>query len=28
MEYVVVLLTMMMIAGYACIIGRCLHEER
>jgi len=26
MDYVVVFVTMLMIAGYACLIGRVLHE--
>jgi hypothetical protein len=28
MDYVVVFVTMLMIAGYACIIGRVLHETK
>jgi len=28
MDYVVVLVTMLMIAGYACIIGRVLHGTK
>ena len=28
MDYVVVFVTMLMIAGYACIIGRALHDSK
>ena len=28
MDYVVVFVTMLMIAGYACIVGRVLHDTK
>ena len=28
MDYMVVFVTMLMIAGYACIIGRVLHDTK
>jgi len=28
MDYVVVFVTMLMIAGYACIVGRVLHDMK
>jgi len=28
MDYVVVFVTMLMIAGYACVVGRVLHDTK
>ncbi len=28
MDYLVVLMTMLMIAGYACIVGRALYMDK
>jgi hypothetical protein len=28
MDYVVVFVTMLMIAGYACLVGRVLHDTK